>query len=406
MFGKLSASSVMLAVALSVGAGPAAAQSSGPIKLGVLASLTGVYAILGERTAQGVNMAVDEINAQGGILGRKLEAVIRDDETNPETSVRVTRRLVQQEGVFALFGPFHGGAAIAVTNEAQKLKIPHFPWAATEELTTTHCGRYTWRVGSNAQQTSRAGAVVAQRLGLTKWATISSDFSYGRSVVNQFTGYLKELEPKLDLAYQAWPKLGEEDLTPYISNIVRAKPEALYVGLFGADAIKFLKQAKAFGLFEQVKIFTDFGGNQTVLEALGDQAPFGHWASSRYLHNYPETAANKEFVQKFRARYNAMPDMSAGESYAAVMVLAEALRRAGSPDREKVIEALGGLAYNSPKGWIVMRPSDHQGWQSAFWGVVTKSPDHASPILSNIQVVSPIQAELPDERSGQNCRPK
>lgn len=400
-------SSVTLAIAAALAAGNQVhAQSQAPIKLGVLASLSGIYAILGERTAQGVTMAVDEINARGGVLGRKLEVLVRDDETNPETSVRVTRRLVQQDGVFAMFGPFHGGAAIAVSNESQKLKVPHFPWAATEELTTTHCGRYTWRVGSNAQQTSRAGAVVAHRLGLRKWASISSDFSYGRSVVNQFAQYFKQLDPKVEFAYQAWPKLGEEDLTPYINNIVKAKPEALYVGLFGADAVRFLKQAKAFGLYDTVKIFTDFGGNQTVLEALGDQAPFGHWASSRYLHNYPETATNKEFVRKFRERYKALPDMSAGESYSAVMVLAEAIRRAGAVDREKAIDALGGLAYNSPKGWIVMRPSDHQGWQSAFWGVVSKSAADQSPILSNIQVISPLQAEHADEVSGQNCRPK
>lgn len=403
--GKLLAVTLAVAAALAAG-NPVHAQSEAPIKLGVLASLSGIYAILGERTSQGVTMAVDEINAKGGVLGRKLEVLVRDDETNPETSVRVTRRLVQQDGVFAMFGPFHGGAAIAVSNESQKLKVPHFPWAATEELTTTHCGRYTWRVGSNAQQTSRAGAVVAHRLGLRKWASISSDFSYGRSVVNQFAQYFKQLDPKVEFAYQAWPKLGEEDLTPYINNIVKAKPEALYVGLFGADAVRFLKQAKAFGLYDTVKIFTDFGGNQTVLEALGDQAPFGHWASSRYLHNYPETAANKEFVRKFRERYKALPDMSAGESYSAVMVLAEAIRRAGAVDREKAIDALGGLAYNSPKGWIVMRPSDHQGWQSAFWGVVSKSAADQSPILSNIQVVSPVQAEHADEVSGQNCRPK
>jgi branched-chain amino acid transport system substrate-binding protein len=198
--------------------------------------------------------------------------------------------------------------------------------------------------------------------------------------------------------------LGEEDLTPYITNIAKAKPEALYVGLFGADAVKFLKQAQAFGLYNDVKIFTDFGGNQTVLEALGDQAPFGHWASSRYLWNYPDTAANKQFVAKFRERYKAMPDMSAGESYAAVMVLAEAIRRAGVLDREKVIDALGGLAFNSPKGWIVMRPSDHQGWQSSFWGVISKGGDSQSPILTNVQVISPVQAELADELSGQNCR--
>jgi branched-chain amino acid transport system substrate-binding protein len=391
-----------VALALSLSGPPALAQET--IKLGVLSPLTGLYAIVGERTSQGINLAVDEINANGGVLGRKLEAIIRDSETNPDTSVRVARRLVLQDGVFALFGPLHGGAAIAVLNEAAKLKTPNFPWAATEEINTVNCSRYTWRVGSSAQQTSRGGAVVAQREGYKKWASISSDFSYGRSVVNQFTDYLKQLQPDTEVAYQAWPKLGEDDYSPYINNIAKADVQALYVGLFGADVVKFLKQAKAFGLYDQLKIFTDFGGNHVVLKALGDDAPFGHWASSRHLHNYPDTAANRAFVDKFRQAFNVYPDMAAGEAYSAVQVLAEAIRRAGVVDKEKAIDALGGLAYNAPEGWIIMRPSDHQGWQSSFWGVVGRDDKYPFPILTNIQVISPIQAAHPDEESGQGCR--
>jgi branched-chain amino acid transport system substrate-binding protein len=373
------------------------------IKIGVLASLSGVLAIVGERISQGVTLAVDEINADGGILGRKVEAIIRDDETNPDSAVRLTRRLVQQESVLAIFGPNHGGAAIAVGNEARKMKTPFFPWAATEEMNTTNCGRYVWRVGGNAQQTSRSGAVMAERLGLTKWATVSSDYSYGRSVVNQFTGYLKELQPQTNLIYQGWPKLGEEDYSPYISNISKAKPEAVYVGLYGADVVKFLRQARAFGLLDQVKVFTDSGANQVVLDALDQEAPFGHWASARYLPNFPDTAANRDFVRRFRERFKALPDMAAEEAYAAVMVFAEATRRAGVAEKEKIIDSLSALAYNSPKGWVVMRPSDHQGWQSSFWGIVGKN-ESGAPVLTKVQTISPVQAEFPDESSGQGCK--
>ncbi len=395
---------VAFAFAFAVGLGSSSAVAQNTIKLGVLSPLTGLYAIVGERSSQGIKLAVDEINANGGVLGHKLEAIIRDSETNPDTSVRVARRLILQDGVFALFGPLHGGAAIAVLNEARRLKTPNLPWAATAEINTVNCSRYTWRVGSSAQQTSRGGAVVAQRQGYTTWASISSDFSYGRSVVNQFTEYLRELNPIVNVAYQAWPKLGEDDYSPYINNIAKANVQALYVGLFGADVVKFLKQAKAFGLYGQLKIFTDFGGNQVVLAALGDEAPFGHWGSSRYLYNYPNTNANREFVKKFREAYKVYPDMVAGEAYEAVQVVAEAIRRAGVVDKEKVIDALGGLAYNAPEGWIIMRPSDHQGWQSSFWGVIAKDKDYPFPILSNIQVISPIQAAHPDEESGQGCR--
>ncbi|MCY4385202.1 MAG: ABC transporter substrate-binding protein [Nitrospinae bacterium] len=374
------------------------------IKIGVLSPLTGLYSIVGKRTSQGINMAVKEINDAGGVLGHKFEALIRDSETNPASSVRTARRLILRDKVFALLGPLHGGAAIAVLQESKKLKTMNFPWAATEEINTKFCSRYTWRVGSSAQQTSRAGAVIAHRLGLKKWATISSDFSYGRSVVRQFWNYLKERDPGAKRPYAAWPKLGENDYSAYINKMQKAKPDAIFVGLFGADLIKFMKQARSFGMYEKVKIFTDFGGNHVVLKALGDQAPFGHWASSRYLHNYPVSAGNKRFVDNFRKAYNVYPDMTAGEAYSTVHVIAESIRRAGAVDKEKAIDAMGGVAFNSPEGWIIMRPSDHQGWQSSFWGVISKSKKYPFPILSNIQVISPVEGSHPDESTGQGCR--
>ena len=251
------------------------------IKIGALSPLTGLYSIVGKRTSQGINLAVKEINDAGGVLGHKFEALIRDSETNPASSVRTARRLILRDKVFALLGPLHGGAAIAVLQESKKLKTMNFPWAATEEINTKFCSRYTWRVGSSAQQTSRAGAVIAHRLGYKTWATISSDFSYGRSVVRQFWNYLKERDPGAKRPYAAWPKLGENDYSAYINKMQKAKPDAIFVGLFGADLIKFMKQARSFGMYEKVKIFTDFGGNHVVLKALGAQAPFGHWASSR-----------------------------------------------------------------------------------------------------------------------------
>ncbi len=399
---KMFVAAVMSLALASYGASTSFAAKT--IKIGVLSPLTGLYSIVGKRTSQGINMAVKEINDAGGVLGHKFEALIRDSETNPASSVRTARRLILRDKVFALLGPLHGGAAIAVLQESKKLKTMNFPWAATEEINTKFCSRYTWRVGSSAQQTSRAGAVIAHRLGLKKWATISSDFSYGRSVVRQFWNYLKERDPGAKRPYAAWPKLGENDYSAYINKMQKAKPDAIFVGLFGADLIKFMKQARSFGMYEKVKIFTDFGGNHVVLKALGDQAPFGHWASSRYLHNYPVSAGNKRFVDNFRKAYNVYPDMTAGEAYSTVHVIAESIRRAGAVDKEKAIDAMGGVAFNSPEGWIIMRPSDHQGWQSSFWGVISKSKKYPFPILSNIQVISPVEGSHPDESTGQGCR--
>ena len=145
-YSKLILLVMMFLTPLTLTSGTASAEDT--VKIGVLNPLTGLYAIVGKRASQGIQMAVDEINADGGVLGMKLEALIRDSETNPDSSVRTGKRLILQDNVVALFGPLHGGAAIAVNNLAKQLKTPQFPWAATEEINTIMCSRYTWRVGS------------------------------------------------------------------------------------------------------------------------------------------------------------------------------------------------------------------------------------------------------------------
>lgn len=391
---------IFLALSLLI-AHPSLAQAQ-PIKIGVLAPLTGVYAVVGDRTVKGVEFAVEEINSKGGVLGRKIEMIVRDDETNPEVAVRLAKRFMLQDNVVAIFGPLHGGAGIAVLNEVKRYKkAVQFPWAAVEEIVTEFCSRYTWRVGNSASQKSRAGAILGERSGLIKWATISSDFSYGRSVANEFTNYFKEIKPSVQFVHQAWPKLGEEDYSAHINQILAAKPEALYVGLFAGDAVKFIKQARMFGLFDKMRVYFDDSAHQSLLEALGDELPFGHYTGSRYYWKYFTNEKNLQFVEKFRKRYGGLyPDTFSGEAYSAVYVFAKAIEKANSADVEKIIDALAGLQVDTPEGRITMRAKDHQGIQSVLWGIYAKDPKYPFPVLDKIielpaeQVAAPSKCTL------------
>jgi branched-chain amino acid transport system substrate-binding protein len=379
-------------------------RAADPVKIGVLAPLTGVYSIVGDRGVKGVELAAAEINAAGGILGRPVEIIARDDETNPEVALRQVRRLMLQDKVAAVIGPLHGGAAIAVSNETKRNQVIQFPFAAVEDLTTVNCQPFLWRITASASQTARGGADLAKRLGFASWATISSDFSYGRSVANYFVEYLKEINPSAAIVTQAWPKLGEEDFGAYINEIIKSQAKGLYVGLFAADLVRFVKQAKAFGLLDRMTVLFDSGGSHEVLKTLGDDAPFGHWASERYNFLASSSDVNRKFVEAFNKKYNLYPDMIAYDGYASLKFFAAAAEKAKSVEPRKVATALAGLRLETPKGVVWLRPEDHQAVQPTIWGKVQKSASYPFPILADFVVVPAERVTLPIERSGQGCR--
>lgn len=380
------------------------ASAAEPIRIGVLAPLTGVYSIVGDRGVKGIQLAVAELNAAGGVIGRQLEVIVRDDETNPEVAIRQARRLILQDKVSAIIGPLHGGAAIAVSNETKRHEVLQFPFAAVEELTTIHCQPFLWRVTASASQTSRGGAELAQRLGLPTWGTISSDFSYGRSVINYFVDHLKTLNPSVSIAVQTWPKLGEEDFGAYINEILRNLPKGLYVGLFGGDLVRFVKQAKAFGLLDRMTVLFDSGGSHEVLKTLGPDAPFGHWASERYNFLASTSEANRKFVETFNKQYNLYPDMIAYDGYSSVKFFAAAAEKAKSADPKKVAGSLPGLKLETPKATVWLRPEDHQTVQPTIWGKVERSAQYPFPVLGGFVIIPAERVTLPVERSGQGCR--
>ncbi|OGB97311.1 MAG: hypothetical protein A3G35_17095 [candidate division NC10 bacterium RIFCSPLOWO2_12_FULL_66_18] len=379
-------------------------EAAEAVKVGVLAPLTGVYSIVGDRGVKGVELAAAEINAAGGVLGRPLEIIARDDETNPEVALRQVRRLILQDKVVAVVGPLHGGAAIAVSNETKRSQVLQFPFAAVEDLTTVSCQPFLWRITASASQTSRGGAELAKQLNLGSWATISSDFSYGRSVINYFVEHLKDITPSVTIATQAWPKLGEEDFGAYINDILKSQPKGLYVGLFAADLVRFVKQAKAFGLLDRMTVLFDSGGSHEVLKSLGNDAPFGQWASERYNFLASSSEANRKFVAAFNKKYNLYPDMIAHDGYASLKFFAAAAEKAKSVDPRKVAPALAGLRLETPKGVVWLRPEDHQTVQPTIWGKVQRSAQYPFPILTDFVVVPAERVTLPVERSGQGCR--
>lgn len=171
---------------------------------------------------------------------------------------------------------------------------------------------------------------------------------------------------------ESWWRVGETDFTPYINAIRSAKPDVLVVGTGGADMVAFMKAVKATGLIQDVPVWAHTSYDPATLRPLGDQAPEGVMGTNPYLSTYPDTPENKAFVEAFKKEYNREPAAFALYGYMGGKFLGEAIAKAGSTDREKIIDAMEGLTIDTPVGKATMRKEDHQVAIPMSYGVVAK----------------------------------
>jgi branched-chain amino acid transport system substrate-binding protein len=340
-----------------------------------------------------VQLALDEINSSGGILGRKVEAVFEDDKMKPEVGVEIVKKFIQKDKVDFILGPTSSGiAAVLADLVMQHKKILVLTQSAANSLTDAQFNPYLFSTLSNALMHSRAGAYFLAAKPYKKWMNIGPDYSYGRESWASFIGKLKELRPDVEVAGELWPKLMEKDFSPFIQKIQEAKPDAVWSSLWGNDAVNFIKQALPTGLFNTVKFaFTDGAALETLVP-LGKSMPDGVYVAARYFFLSPDTPLNRSFVQSYQNRFKEYPDYMAQETYAGVYFLKAAIERAGTTDTEKVIRAVERepLAWETPEGWKIMRKGDHAVVEDVVWGETLFSESHGFATLRNIQS---IQAE-------------
>ncbi len=379
----------ILALALSVGV--ALGQGQPPIKIGALFILSGNFAGYGKSGSQGAQLALEEINAQGGVLGRPLQLIVVDDQGNPEVGVREARRLILQEKVDFLFGVDSSAVSLAIAPLTDEYKIPLVVTHAATPTLTEQCRPYVFRTSNNARMDAWAAASLATTLPVRRWANIGPDYEFGRVSWQDFIARLKQLRPNVEVVSEQWPRFGSTDYASYITALMRARPEGVFSTLWAGDMVIFARQAKAFGFFNQVKYFVNpVGAALEVLAPLGKETPEGLLVSARYWFPYPNTQRNRAFVEAYRKKFGEYPSYNAQEAYAGLHMLALAIQKARSTQAEAVrraFEADGGLAYTAPEGKKQMRPEDHQVFEDLIWGYTKHSPDYPFAILDRIQII-------------------
>ena len=359
------------------------------LTIGVMFIASGVMGGYGRHGRQAVELAVEEINTAGGILGRPVRFLFEDTELNAGKIEQIAQRFIQEERVDFLIGPTSSGLAVTLSQIAKENQVPLvLAQAASASLTGAGFHPYLFGTLSNSMMHSRAGAYVGADLPLNNWMVIGPDYNYGHSSWEMFIDKLQELKPGVTVAGELFPPLMCNDFTSYINEIIATAPEAVWAPLWGNDAVKFIRQAIDIDadLFNRVKFFVPDGASLEVLDPVGPDMPDGIYMSSRYYFASPHTQENSAFIQSYLTRFGEMPDYMACETYAAVYFIKAAVERAKSKRADRIIAAVERepLAWNTPEGWKIMRREDHQVVEDVLWGQTSFTEGNTRSDLKNI----------------------
>jgi branched-chain amino acid transport system substrate-binding protein len=376
--------------------GSVAAQDKA-IRIGEINSYSGVATVYTFPYREGLMLATKEINGAGGVLGRPLEFIYRDDKLKPDEAVKAARELVLQEKVDFLAGCISSAVGLAISAYAKDAKVLYFAThCQTSRLTWDDGHRYVAHTTNNVNQYARALAKRASTLPYTRWAHISPDYEYGQNLWQEFWAHLKHLKPDVQLVQQNWPKLGETDHSPYVTALLQSGAEAFFSGLWGAQEISFVKQARPFGLMEKAQFVPSSLGNPDELDPLGREAPIGAittafpWYDAGVLKRHPALDAwNKKYISwaTTQGMKDPLPKLGATWGYASAYIIAEAIRRAKATDPDKVITVLSeGFEMEFPWGTVMMRGCDQQAIPPQWTGVV-KMGEGGAAIVADIEEI-------------------
>src|SRR5262245_41846817 len=346
---------------------PAFAQST--VKIGELNSYKAQPAFL-EPYKKGWELAVDDINTKGGVLGKKLEVISRDDGASPGDAVRVANELVTREGVNIIAGTFLSHIGLAVTEFAGKEKV--FFLAAeplTDKITWQNGNKYTFRLRpSTYMQVAMLmpDAVAAKK---KRWAVIYPNFEYGQSAATWFKELRKKAQPDVEFVTEQAPPLGRVDAGTVVQAIDDAKPDGVFNVLFGPDLAKLVREGTTRGVFKDRTVVSLLSGEPEYLDPLKDEAPVG-WIVTGYPWYAIETPEHKAFLAAYQKRYNDYPRLGSVVGYATMNSLVAGISKAGGTDTEKLIAAFRGLKVDSPIGPFEYRASDHQATMGAYVGKI------------------------------------
>jgi len=360
---------------------------------------SGPYSDQGQDQLRAYNLAIEEINSAGGIMGMKVRATVGDDQTTPGPAVENARRMIERDGAVMITGGSSTGTAIQVSGLCQQKKTIFMATLTHgDETTDENCHKHTFRRYNDAHMSARAMATtLLSKYGTGRWFHITADYAWGHSV---YENLISVLEPKgAKTVKNVLQKLGTTDFSQALGEAQAAKPDVLVITEFGKDMVNCLNQAAQFGLTKSTKILVPLA-DEYMAKGTGDNidnvvttAPF------YYKYHAAKYPAAKKFVDAFRAKYGTPPSNGAECAYTNMFQYKSAVERAGSIDK------LEGWKFTATTGQEYWRAWDHQGINSVLVmeGIPTK--DRGGDVYAFAKVLDEHAGDsVAIQQSGSKCK--
>ncbi|MBC7799123.1 MAG: ABC transporter substrate-binding protein [Gemmatimonadaceae bacterium] len=344
------------------------AQGAAPIRVGEINSYTAQPAFtLPYRN--GMELAVDVVN-RTGVLGRKIELLVRDDAGKPQDAIRLAGELVGDQKVDLLAGGFLSNVGLALGDYAlqnKKLFIAGEP--LTDALVWEKGNRYTYRLRPSTYMQAAMLVADAAKLPAKRWVTVAPNYEYGQSAVKWFKALMLRARPDIQFVAEQWPALGRIDAGATVQALAQANPEAIFNVTFAADLTNFVRAGNTRGLFERRSVVSLLTGEPEYLDPLGDEAPEG-WIVTGYPIAEDKAPANQAFVNAYQDRFKTPPRMGSVVGYALIQSIAAGILKSGSTETEAMADGFAGARFESPLGPVTWRAVDHQGTLGGYVGTL------------------------------------
>lgn len=339
------------------------AQGNAPIRIGEINSYTAVPAFT-VPYRNGWQLAVEHVNAAGGVLGRKIEVVSRDDAGKPGDAIRLAGELLNDQKVDLLAGTFLSNIGLAIGDFAlqnKKLFVGGEP--LTDALVWDKGNRYTFRLRPSTYMQAAMLVDDAVKLKAKRWVTVAPNYEYGQSAVKWFKLLLAQKQPGVAFVGEQWPALGKIDAGATVAALAEPKPDAILNVTFGGDLTSFVRQGNTRGLFEGRGVVSVLTGEPEYLDPLGDEVPDG-WI----VTGYPVGSLKDPFIDAYKAKFNELPKMGSVVGYALIQSIVAGIAKAGSVETETMVDAFGGTSFATPIGKASWRALDHQSTLGTYVG--------------------------------------
>lgn len=335
------------------------------IRIGEIDSFLGVPQS-GMAYRNGADLAIAELNASGGLLGRSVELIKRDDSGNPDDAVKHAQALIKDDHVDVLTGSMLSNVALAVAKTAaSQKKVLIVGDALSDAITLDKGNRYTFRLRPSTYMLAAMLAETAVKMPARRWAIVAPNYEYGQSAVASFKLLLKERRPDVEFVAEQWPAMGKLRAIPVVRELLKARPDAIFNATFGNDLQQFAEEGARQGLFAGSAVLS-MSSSDTLGSLLAQYENARKWTVLGYPEDQLTTEEHQRFREAYFKRFGERPLLPAIFGYSTIMSVAAAIRKAGTVDSEKVVAALRGLTVGTPLGPVLFRAQDQQSSMGAF----------------------------------------